>query len=396
MNPVFAYEWITSTRRWQSYAARSCFVAALLGGLFADRCQQASARPRPLGARWRRPRLAELFFLALSGTQLAVVLLAAPAATAGAICVDRARGTLMHMLVTDLGAVEIVLGKLAARLTPVLLMLACTFPVLEILSLLGSVDPNALLGAFAVTVGVAVLACSLAMTFSLWVGKTHQALLGTYAVLFLWLLAAPMLGLLASSTGWPWLAPPSTSEPFFLALAAYWSPGSVGWGDYLLFLGVTGSISAVLAGVATLRIRAVCTRGSVPKAQRSSSSSHGGSIWRLMNKTVPWLAPSLDGNPVVWREWRRRRPSRWMMAITMAYAGLSILFSVVSIWASSAFRMRDREDGVQVSVGLLLLGVRAATSLAEEHSSGSLDLMLSTPLSTRQIVFGKWLGTFRE
>ena len=47
------------------------------------------------------------------GTQLTLVLLAAPAATAGAICVDRRRGTLMHMLMTDLSAGEIVLGKLA-------------------------------------------------------------------------------------------------------------------------------------------------------------------------------------------------------------------------------------------------------------------------------------------
>ena len=119
------------------------------------------------------------------GTQLTLVLLAAPAATAGAICVDRARGTLMHMLVTDLSAGEIVLGKLAARLAPVLGMLACTFPVLEILTLLGGIDPNAILGAVVVTVGVAVLSCSLAMTLSLWAGKTHQALLLTYCGLVL-------------------------------------------------------------------------------------------------------------------------------------------------------------------------------------------------------------------
>jgi ABC-type transport system involved in multi-copper enzyme maturation permease subunit len=202
VNPVFACEWITSTRRWQSYAARSCFVAALLGGLFVVRYGRQAPTTTALNG---LAKLAELFFLALSGTQLAVVLLAAPAATAGAICVDRARGTLMHMLVTDLRAVEIVLGKLAARLTPVLLMLACTFPVLEILSLLGGVDPNALLGAFAVTVGVAVLACSLAMTFSLWAGKTHQALLGTYSVLFLWLLR-PLAG-----PGWRRPAHPNRS-----------------------------------------------------------------------------------------------------------------------------------------------------------------------------------------
>ena len=52
-------------------------------------------------------------------------------------------------------------------------------------------------------------------------------------------------------------------------------------------------------------------------------------------------------------------------------------------------------NGFQVSIGLLLLSVSAATSLAEERVRGSLDVLMTTPLSTRQIVLGKWLGTFR-
>jgi ABC-type transport system involved in multi-copper enzyme maturation permease subunit len=50
---------------------------------------------------------------------------------------------------------------------------------------------------------------------------------------------------------------------------------------------------------------------------------------------------------------------------------------------------------VQVSAGLLLLSVSAATSLAEERQRGSLDVLLVTPLSTRSIVLGKWWGAFR-
>ena len=52
-------------------------------------------------------------------------------------------------------------------------------------------------------------------------------------------------------------------------------------------------------------------------------------------------------------------------------------------------------SGLQVSAGLLLLSVSAATSLAEERQRGSLDVLLATPLSTRSIVLGKWWGAFR-
>jgi ABC-type transport system involved in multi-copper enzyme maturation permease subunit len=53
-------------------------------------------------------------------------------------------------------------------------------------------------------------------------------------------------------------------------------------------------------------------------------------------------------------------------------------------------------NSLQVSIGLLLLSVGAATSLAEERVRGSLDVLLSTSIPTRSIVAGKWWGGFRR
>ena len=117
-------------------------------------------------------------------------MLAAPAATAGAICVDRARGTLAHMLATDLSDPEIVLGKLAARLLPVLGLVACSWPVLALSSLLGGIDPQALTLAFAIILAVALLGCSMALALSVWARKPHEVVLVVYTfwalVLLLW------------------------------------------------------------------------------------------------------------------------------------------------------------------------------------------------------------------
>ena len=71
------------------------------------------------GLSTRRATTRRLAFASRFSQELALILLAAPAATAGAVCLDKARGTLDHMLVTDLSNAEIVLGKLAARLVPV-------------------------------------------------------------------------------------------------------------------------------------------------------------------------------------------------------------------------------------------------------------------------------------
>lgn len=166
-------------------------------------------------------------------------------------------------------------------------------------------DPAALLTGFVVTASVALLGCSLAICLSLWMRKTHEALLMTYASLGAWLLTWPSIELLANQTGWLWIMPSRNIDPFYMALAPYWRPGAVAPGDYLYFTGVIGSISMLLVTVTILRLRAVCTREVVKKLKLAPSGVQRGNIWRILHQHVPCLTPSLDGNPVIWREWHR-------------------------------------------------------------------------------------------
>ncbi len=140
----------------------------------------------------RYAALGEAYFYAIIGVEMTLVMLAAPAATAGAICVDRARGTLTHMLATDLSDAEIVLGKLAARLLPVLGLVACSWPVLAACSLLGGIDPVALTIAFAVILAVALLGCTMALALSVWARKPHEVVLVVYVFWMLALLFWPI------------------------------------------------------------------------------------------------------------------------------------------------------------------------------------------------------------
>ena len=101
----------------------------------------------------------EAFFLTIVSIELTLVLLAAPAATAGAVCLDKARGTLEHLLATDLSNSEIVLGKPGVRLVPVAGLIVCVLPIMALSGLLGGIDPNALYGSFLTALGCAVQGC---------------------------------------------------------------------------------------------------------------------------------------------------------------------------------------------------------------------------------------------
>ena len=100
LGPVFDTEMKISSRRWQVYAGRALFVAALLIGM-------GSIWWSYLDAKWsvglqNQAKIGEAYFYAMVGVQLALTMIVAPAATAGAVCVERSRGSLAHMLVTDL------------------------------------------------------------------------------------------------------------------------------------------------------------------------------------------------------------------------------------------------------------------------------------------------------
>ena len=165
------------------------------------------------------------------------------------------RGGLTLMMVTDLSDAEIVLGKLASRLVTILGIVACGLPVLAILTSLGGVDPQAILAGSAVIVGVAVLGVSLALTFSVWATRPHEALMATYACYAVWLLA--LLAWVETARGfldsWPYSTAPTPSG------SSLDHAGPAGRSRSSSVMGFSVgclAVSMVLAVISTLRIRA--------------------------------------------------------------------------------------------------------------------------------------------
>ncbi len=256
-------------------------------------------------------------------------------------------------------------------------------------------------------IACAVLGCSLALTLSVWGRKTHEVLMITYLILILWLISPLLLLIVADAFGfsfltssvpalWQWI---ECSNPYYLAFAPYSDPGKVGPTTYLGFLVVCLLVSALLLGLATIRIRGVALKAGRP----TSKTGHRGRFVPRCPRVSRWLAlpgPSIDGNPVLWREWHRSKPSRWLRVVWLLYTGLGILWIVLSLKAVTATQGNQEIIAImnmfQVSLGLLLLSVNAANSLAEERLRGSLDALLCTPLSTQSILVGKWLGSFQQ
>jgi len=397
LGPVFELEWLTTARKWQVYAGRAVFVFALLAGMTV--VWIGSTAGKGLNTRGQAA-VGEAFFEVLVVTQLVLVLLAAPAATAGTICLDKARGNLAHLFATDLTDVEIVLGKLAARLVPVLGCVCCTLPVMAFSTLLGGIDPVGLTGAFVITLAVAVLGCAVAMFLSVWASKSHEVMMGTCLVWAAWLLFVPMWEAIDEvffGIGVPaWMGWISL---FDVAFGLLGPPNQTILGEQLLFAGGLLLVSMVLIGVTIWRMRRVAIRqtgrGEVRKERRAKA---------LSRRWITLPGPTLDENPVLWREWHRQKPSRWVRVVSVIYYAVVGSFSALVIYVIAKAGPTGGTTGefgalvvaFSVSIGMLLVAVRVPSALVEERVRGSLDVLMTTPMTTRAIVEGKWWGAFRS
>jgi ABC-type transport system involved in multi-copper enzyme maturation permease subunit len=405
--PVFAYEWLMTTRRWQLYAVRAVFIGIiLLGMMFAWHSLERFTRYDETVSIQALARYGESLYATITSIELSLVLLIAPAVTAGAVCLDKTRGTLDHILATDLSNAEIVIGKLGVRLVPVLGLIACALPVAALAGLFGGIDPSALAGSFLTAIGCALLGCSLALTLSVWGRKTHEVLMLTYLLLVIWLVSPALVLLIAfffSSPSLPngvqalaeWLG---NLNPYYLAMAPYTNPGRVGPATHLAFLTACVFTSMLLLSLATLRIRKATLQ------QLGRPLRKPRSVVTALLARPPWLLhiprPSLDRNPVLWREWHHTQPSWLARLVWFIYAAFGLLWVGLSLLITTQLR-GDAEliapmNLFQVSTGFLLVSVSACSSLAEERARGSLDVLLATPLTTWTILAGKWLGSFRQ
>src|SRR5437763_14273285 len=197
LGPLFRHDLVRAARRQRVALWRTAFGLALLGALF---CFYAAWFPEAfnsVGALFTPPTaggrglagLGAVFFAVVFGIQSVAGALLAPQWTLDAVAGERERRTLPFLLVTDLEDQEIVLGKLAARLTQVVLFLLTGLPVLSLVQFFGGVDPLLLwacYGALAVTVvstAALGMACSVTARTPRAAGQSVGRLYAAYFIL---------------------------------------------------------------------------------------------------------------------------------------------------------------------------------------------------------------------
>lgn len=346
-------------------------------------------------------QLGMTLFRVLAWLSLLYCLLAGPRLTADSVSGERREGTLGLLFLTHLKGYDVVLGKLASSSLGCLYSLLAILPILGLSLLLGGVTAWQFWSTVLVLLSALFFSLSAGMLASTVCQNPRRAM--ALALLIVLLLSlgpliltavlwyysgkptpASMMAAFASPAAAIALLDPNT-VPKRMATAGYWI--SVG--------------SSLVAGWLCLWLSSLLVTRVWQDRTRASWRTRWRSFWErcalgTSERRKAYRRRLIDVNPFFWLASRDRlKPAYVWSALALA--------AIVCLWSILRRHTLWQEAGVYATLSVVLqgclklwIGVVAVQRLADDHHSGALELLLSTSLSTRDVVHGQLLALQRQ
>ena len=338
-----------------------------------------------------------------------------PALICGSITIEKERNTIGTLFVTRLSPMTIVLEKLCSRLVPMFTFLLLTFPVLAVVYSLGGVETTLLLGTLWLLFCQCLLYAGVGLLCSSWFATTVTAFIWSYVLTGLIAVFSGALLMNGPPTGLPtpynvWCATFQRYDAAygFSPMLATPSSGMQGTITQLMMIGAASLPSLLMTGVFVLLARAFL----IPRAFISPSSlllrvfkAVDGFFVRLNDQTTGGLVLMQDHDtlplfdPVAWRERSKKSlgKARYLFRILVVMEGPTLFICV------GTAEMSNRSDfeglrGLLLliwAIAAMILAMKGATIISTERVRETLDALLSTPLTAREILSQKIDGMKR-
>ncbi|MEL6739820.1 MAG: ABC transporter permease subunit [Planctomycetota bacterium] len=415
MNPITVRLVQNASRRRKHLYVRSIYVAALV--LVLLWVLVAGTSGSDLGYR-ELAAAGSSAFVAIAYLQIGLICVLAPVFMAGAIAQESDPKTWDILLTTPMSQAQIVLGNLFGRLFFVLALLLASLPLFALTQYFGGVPGRSIFASYLVAACAALLVGAIAIALSVSRLAGRRAVFAFYISVVTYLAATAAVDLFLTRTGGgqgpagegvTWL----TALNPFLALRALLSPseyprailGSLS-GPAALFLErpvtawcvLSSGLSVLLMGASTLTVRA---GGLQSVGQGGSGSSVLRKAMGLGAKGAEFRPPrDVWANPIAWREAAARNATfmrilgRWSFIAIGILIGTGITGMFAAGWMTlGTYRfVLQAVVWTEIAVISLIAMNMAATAVSREREDGTLDLILTTPITPGAYLTGKLRG----
>lgn len=347
--------------------------------------------------------------------QLAAIYLLLPMITAGTITSEKERDTLGILLITKLSPWTIVLEKFLSRVVPMLLYILMSLPLLAVAYSLGGVENGQVLQAGLVLVLCVLQVGSYAILCSVWFRTTPQAVVSCYVMLGMsWIAGSSLVRLafddpLSNGSNNVWVVDDHIWYSLLMPMlcpAAYVNGIYTGyWSDLFQFAGNAGLPVIVNLLIARLALwpRAFLTARSwglvlLRSLDRFFHVINQNSVTRgvvIFRDHVP--LPT--ARPLAWRELNKRSlgTTRYLIRFMLLTEAPLIAALLWPLATGAVFEDRNYAAGEWALRAVWLLAVfmllvQSTALITGERARQTLDVLMSTPMMTRDIVMQKMAG----
>ncbi len=387
--PIVARELRVASRRRGTYWSRVmvALAAIIMGVVLYFTFSQAP--PRELG---------EKLFYTVSWLAFLYCLVTGVRSTSDCLSEEKREGTLGLLFLTDLKGFDVVGGKLVATSLNAFYGLLAILPVLAIPLLMGGITSGELWRMALVLINTFFFSLAIGMFVSSISRHSRKAISATFVTILFFSAGLPLLRN---------LAPVIYESEFLTRACAVLEPSSslvlvpeVEFVKHAKFFwwsaGVIHGLAWALLGLASFI---------VPRSWQDRPAGPKGSLWRErwhkwsygdLAERHAFRKRLLDTNAVFWLAARARlKPAHVWTALAL----IACLWS----WGAVAQRGAWLIDVVYLVTSLVVnlmlklwVASEAGRQFGQDRKMGSLELILSTPITVREIVRGQMLALYRQ
>lgn len=344
-------------------------------------------------------------FLMIVALQFGGIYLFLPAMACSAITSEKERDSFALLLLTRLGPWTILFEKLTGRLVPMFMFMLLALPLMAFAYTYGGVQSEEIWGAMWLLGLTAVQVAAICLMFSAYCRTTVGAYLAANLFYFFFLFTIP--GLFADIAGLP-----EHKLMFFVGPVAYfeifdWGGGLNPWGE--LALRSVPLVLSILVFLGIARYYLVRRAFAQPRhLVRNIFKGLDGIFVKIndnpVTKGVVLVKEQTHlpvDNPVAWRETMKKNLSQFRYVLRICLLFEVPIVAVAMILLTDGRRSTNEIGGLSILLIVLwlltalILTVQAANLIASERSRQTLDVLLTTPLSGREIVLQKMQGMRR-